>query len=184
MRSEGKRIGYVLRQGAILAMLAVYPLRGQMAQRVNASAHPVCPLSSDLSAGPRAAGQVLGEIDDPATGGRWLLFRDAVHFPGPGWLVWIANSNHACEAEPPEYGQRAKEQSRMRSSQFVIHSGDLLLLEQHTAVLDAKLEATALEPAILGEVLKVRLKVTGKVVLAVATGTGRANLAPADEAKR
>jgi flagella basal body P-ring formation protein FlgA len=72
----------------------------------------------------------------------------------------------------------------MRSSQFVIHSGDLLLLEQHTAVLDAKLEATALEPAILGEVLKVRLKVTGKVVLAVATGTGRANLAPADEAKR
>ncbi len=59
----------------------------------------------------------------------------------------------------------------------VIRAGDRLIVEEHTAVVDAALEAVRLNPAALGSTFKVRLKIGGKVLRAVALGPGRAALA-------
>jgi hypothetical protein len=181
---DTKRIGYAVIGTVFLAILPVYPLRGQTARNINTGANPDCASFSDRNARPNPAGQVLREIDDPATSGQWLLFRDGIHPSGPGRLVRVVNSNRRCEAWPQDRSQGESKHSGRSLSPAVIHAGEMLLLEQHSAVLDAQLEATALEQAALGERLKVRLKVNGKVVDAVATGTGRAALAPADEANR
>jgi hypothetical protein len=57
---------------------------------------------------------------------------------------------------------------------LVIHAGDRLIVEENTAVVESRLEAVALGPAVVGSPLDARLKVGGKVVRAVALGRGRA----------
>jgi flagella basal body P-ring formation protein FlgA len=56
----------------------------------------------------------------------------------------------------------------------VIRSGDRLIVEEHTARVDAVLEARAMNPAAVGGALDVRLTIGGVVVRAVALGPGRA----------
>ena len=63
----------------------------------------------------------------------------------------------------------------------MIHTGDALMVEEHTAVVDARLEAVALEPAVMGARFKARLKIGGKVVRVVAVSPGRASFAPEGE---
>jgi hypothetical protein len=58
----------------------------------------------------------------------------------------------------------------------VIRAGDRLIVEEHTAVVDAVLEARALNPAAAGAPLDVRLTMGGNVVRVVAVGPGRAAL--------
>jgi hypothetical protein len=58
----------------------------------------------------------------------------------------------------------------------VIRVGDRLIVEEHTAVVDAVLEARALNPAAVGAPLDVRLTIGGNVVRVVALGSGRAAL--------
>jgi flagella basal body P-ring formation protein FlgA len=48
------------------------------------------------------------------------------------------------------------------------------MVEEHTPVVDAVLEAQALNPAAEGESFDVRLTIGGKVIRAVALGPGRA----------
>ena len=59
-----------------------------------------------------------------------------------------------------------------------------MVVEEHTAVVDARLEAVALGPAAIGSPFEVRLKIGGKVVRVVALAPGRAALAPQAEARR
>ena len=63
----------------------------------------------------------------------------------------------------------------------MIRTGDALLVEEHSAVVDTRLEAVALESATKGARFKARLKIGGKVVRAVAISPGRADLAPENE---
>jgi flagella basal body P-ring formation protein FlgA len=63
----------------------------------------------------------------------------------------------------------------------VIRTGDALLVEEHTAVVDARLEAVALESAAKGARFKTRLEIGGKVVRAIAISPGRAGFAPESE---
>jgi flagella basal body P-ring formation protein FlgA len=58
----------------------------------------------------------------------------------------------------------------------VIRSGDRLIVEEHTDVVDARLVGRALNSVALGSVFNVRLAIGGKVVRAVALGPGRAAL--------
>ena len=50
------------------------------------------------------------------------------------------------------------------------------MVEEHTPVVDARLEAVALNPAMAGSVFNVRLSVGGRTMRAVALGPGRAVL--------
>jgi hypothetical protein len=60
----------------------------------------------------------------------------------------------------------------------VIRAGDRLVVEEHTPVVDALLEARALNPAAQGSALEARLSIGGRVVRVVALGPGRAELQP------
>jgi hypothetical protein len=121
-------------------------------------------------------GEVLREIEDPSTGDLWLLLRDANRSGGPGRLVLARQRSNteraACggTTQPLSTAQR-----------FVIRSGDALLVEEHTTVVDTRLEAVALESAAKGEHFKSRLKIGGKVVRVVAISPGHADFAPESE---
>lgn len=106
-------------------------------------------------------------FDDPACGVRWLLVRDAAHPGGPGRLVPTALSKGSAEAK-----------GSMEENSPVIRAGDGILLEEHTAVADVRLEAVALGPARAGERFAVRLKMGGRPVAAEALSPGRAIFAP------
>jgi hypothetical protein len=118
-----------------------------------------------------ANGQAVREIDDPPTGNHWLLMSDPGHPGGPGRMVLAAGLGR----EPAGVIAPARNRSQPRP---VIRAGDRLIVEENTAVAEARLEAVALGSAGSGSPLPVRLKVGGKVVRAVALTPGRAALAP------
>ena len=104
------------------------------------------------ASGSGPSGEVVREIDDPHTGDQWMLMRDPVHPEGPGRLVLVAGPG----MEPASAGTRDREQPGAScrradaASHPVIHAGDALIVEEHTAVVEARLEAVALGPAVAG----------------------------------
>ena len=159
--------------------LVVAPVVGACAQTTgNATAVPE-PLRV-VAATPETAldpdGQVLRQIEDRSTGDLWLLLRDQSRPAGPGRVVLIrqrTNTQGATLGGPA--------QALSRGERPMIHTGDALMVEEHTAVVDARLEAVALEPAVMGARFKARLKIGGKVVRVVAVSPGRASFAPEGE---
>lgn len=131
-----------------------------------AAPDPSSPNPSDL----------LREIDDAALGRRWLLYRDPRHPEGPGRLVAVSES-------APGRAHAASPLSRASSAALrpVIRAGDRVILEEHSPIVDARLEAIALVPAAQGSPLKVRLVLGGKIVQGVAIAPGRVGLAPQPE---
>ncbi len=145
--------------------LAVMLVAGACAQT---SGNAMAPLDSK--------GEVLRQIEDPSTGDLWLLFRDANRPGGPGRLLL---------ARQRSSGQRAAfggpAQPSTAGERLVVRAGDSLLVEEHTAMVDTRLEAVALESAAKGARFKARLKIGGKVVCAIAISPGRAGFAPESE---
>ncbi len=115
-------------------------------------------------------GEVLREIDDVHTGDRWLLIRNEQTPGGPGRLV-LVSADHNGIASTARRGVGHTEEA---VAPPIIRSGDRLIIEKHTAVVDAVLEARAVTPAAVGAAFDVRLTLGGKVVRAVALGPGRA----------
>jgi hypothetical protein len=122
-------------------------------------------------------GPVVREIDDGTTGDRWLLERDAAHPAGPGRLVRVETSGSGADQNSRngqgQGGDRIPAPARRRA---VIHAGDAVIVEDHTAEADARLEAVALMPAAVGEEFSARMKAGGAVVRVVALAAGRARL--------
>jgi hypothetical protein len=129
--------------------------------------------SASASGMAQASGEIVREIDDPHTGNRWLLMRDPSHPGGPGRLVAVASVRIRSSREGPG----------VEPLRPVIHSGERLIVEENTAVVEARLEAVALGPAVIGSPLDVRLRIGGKVVRAVALAPGRASLQPEMEVR-
>ena len=116
--------------------------------------------------------EIVREIDDPHFGGRWLLLHDEDHPGGPGRLVPSANGQGSSE-------ERSPGQNLFRTELVpVIHAGDRLVVEEHTAVADVRLAAVAMGPANTGATLAVRLSIGGRVARAVALAPGRAAFLP------
>lgn len=115
---------------------------------------------------PTPVSNVVRVISDPSTGDRWLLERDPVAPGGPGRLVRLSAGQ-----EPPLAAN-----DRIRNEKALppraIRAGDRIVVEEHTAVMDAELEGVALNGARTGATLRVRLKIGGRVVSAVAEGPG------------
>jgi len=129
-------------------------------------------LASTETMGQGVQGEVVREIDDPHTGDRWLLRRNDQVPGGPGRLVLVAAHQSATGGAIP----RAAGLNRDVQIPPVIRAGDRLILEEHTAHVDAVLEARAMNPAAPGASLDVRLTIGGNVVRAIALGPGRAAL--------
>lgn len=170
---DGRRnMGRVAEFISLAAALAAY-CPASIAQSAN-SVSPIPSTSQFIAAGvsvPRQlAGRVVREIDDPHSGARWLLMRDRDNPAGPGLLVLVAVAGR----QNGQGGTISTTSSELIPPRPVIRAGDRLVVEENTAVIEARLEAVALDPATLGSVFDARLKVGGKVVRVVALAPGRA----------
>lgn len=139
-------------------------------------------------------GDLVRELNDPHTGRRWLLYRDLSYPGGPGRLVEAAFERQSADLAPSDLAQSVLAPSALAqpagepgaldaSPSPVIHLGDRVILEESTPVVEARLEATALGPALTGSRLRVRLRIGGLTVSAVALGPGRVALAPPGETR-
>jgi hypothetical protein len=115
-------------------------------------------------------GKTVREIDDPHTRERWLLMRDELHPGGPGRLAPVDRDG---SGDAPAQATKPVSETRFHP---VIHAGDRLIVEEHTPVVDAMLEARALGSATVGSALNARLLIGGKVVRVVALAPGHASL--------
>lgn len=135
--------------------------------------------------------QAVREIDDPNTGAHWLLLRDPGQNGGPGRLLLLGNapgSNRKMARSevlgpPGAHDPSDTEESVSAPPPLVIRGGDRLVVEESTAVVEARLAAVALGPAAIGSRLRARLEIGGRVVRVVALGPGRAALAPEIEVR-
>jgi len=128
--------------------------------------------SAPASVEGQAPEKILREIDDPHTGDRWLLVRNGECPGGPGRLMRVTARRYKSGGA----ALRVAGQPEDAVFQPVIRAGDRLIVEEHSARVDAVLEARALNPAAAGTALDVRLAIGGKVVRVVALGPGRAAL--------
>jgi hypothetical protein len=96
------------------------------------------------------------------------------HPGGPGRLVPLGAGRHA---DLPLHT------AKLAMAVPVIRAGDRIVVEEHTDVVDAVLEAVALGPAVEQGPLDVRLRIGGRVVRVVALAPGRARLFSKGEAR-
>jgi hypothetical protein len=147
---------------------------------------PACSqiVASGAPSAERRSGNVIREIDDFATGDRWLLVRDEANPAGPGRMVRVetgkVNSTGGTESVQARKGTKGPGAAPLHP---VIHAGDAVIVEEHTSVVDARLEAMALGSAAVGAEFRARLKMGGKVLRVVALKAGRAELTPEREAQ-
>jgi hypothetical protein len=158
------RIGY----GSALAFSLCAWAQSAAAQAGIPDAAPVTIQSSV----PRelALGAVLKTVEDPSTELQWLLIEDPAHPGGPGQLVSVKSG--AGRAHPPRGVERVAQERP------VIRMGDAVQVEEHSAVVDASLQAVALSSAVPGGTLRVRLRIGGRMLKTRALGPGRAVLEP------
>jgi len=118
-----------------------------------------------------AAGAVRRQIDDPHSGLSWLLVADPAHPGGPGRLVSLTPDER--KAMPP------KRVAKPVAAKPVIWAGEAVQVEEHSPVLDVSLQAVALGSAAPGSMLRVRLRIGGRVLRVRALAAGRAAIEPA-----
>jgi predicted secreted protein len=119
------------------------------------------------------AGELLREIDDPHNGDRWLLMRDDKHPGGPGLMVLAATARMG-PGDPGNPSSSIQVGPEVSTPAPIIRVGDRVIVEENTAIVEARLEAVAMGPALAGVPFNVRLSIGGRVVRAVATTPGRA----------
>ena len=156
----------IMRVAAVLAMTAP-TVFGQAPASSSAGPRFLISSSAPVSASTLPGDEIIREIDDPRNGDRWLLMRDPDHPGGPGLLLLVsAVQVKNKQAAGPELTAQAP----------IIRAGDPVLVEENTAVAEARLEAVALGPAWQGSPFNVRLTMGGKVLRVLAAGPARAVL--------
>jgi hypothetical protein len=127
----------------------------------------------------------MREIFDQSNGIRWILHRDETGSPGPGRLVLTSFAGSPADSLVGEDSPSHKSPERNSTAPVpIIHAGDRLIVEEHTASVDAYLEAVALGSATTGAALTVRLKIGGRTVRAIAQGPTRALFVHVSESPR
>jgi hypothetical protein len=170
---------YVESAGGSLAVLTLLAagVRADAQHRDGSNREVRIPVASG---GHTESARLFREIDDPHSGARWLVVRDAANPGGPGRME-LARSARDSDAE----GKGTKTQLGGQAKPApMIRPGERLVVEEHSATAEAYLEAVALETAESGATLAVRLRIGGKVIRAVAVAPGRAALTPVAEVRR
>jgi hypothetical protein len=121
-------------------------------------------------------------IDDRGTGRRWLLVRQFDRPEAPALLLQMP-LKHSC-SQLPVADSAWRSPAAHQKLLPVIRPGDSVILSEDSTIADARLEAIALQPAATGQVLRVRLKLGGHLLRAVATAPGNAFLADGNEVGR
>ncbi len=136
----------------------------QQLSRIAALALAVPQLGQRVTAGQRAQSATAGEIRDPSTGAVWMLMRNTDYPGGPGRLVLVEQGSDSTSEAAPKT--------------LLIHAGDRIVVEEHSAVADARLTAIALTSAAKGETLRARMTIGGGVVMVRAVATANAEYDP------
>ncbi len=114
-------------------------------------------------------------IQDPHTAMRWLLERNPACPGGPGRMVLLSQKEGSQLGSVSMVNGMAT--INRNTQPPVIRSGDRLVVEENSALVEARLEAVALGSAVEGAEVRVRLAIGGRVLRAVALGPGRAAFA-------
>ena len=114
-------------------------------------------------------------VHDPHTGVNWLLERTPDRPGGPGRMI-------PATLEQLKLIRSADTGNPNRTAGVivqppVIRAGDRIIVEERTAVVEARLAAIALGPAKNGAPFNARLAIGGKVLRVTALGPGRAAIA-------
>jgi len=118
-------------------------------------------------------GSVFRERYDPSTGARWLLEQDRFRPGGPGcWVSVAAGNRESSTVATRTSASRPGNASGCET--VVIRAGDSIVVEEHSPIVDARLEAVALGSAVAGGTCRARLRIGGKVLVVVALGPGHA----------
>jgi hypothetical protein len=162
---------------AIISLASVVTLPGQCQQSNQTTFHrqDTCLNSAEGPSNIATSYSAIGTIEDFGTHRHWILLRNLSHPASPAMLVQKAPAL-SCE-RPSAEGSRLRSAPDARRSSFpVIRAGDHLIVSEHTRIVDADMEATALKPAAIGESLTVRLKFGSRTLSVIATAPGRASL--------
>lgn len=161
-----------------MAGVSVLLVASALAARGQTAAFELRISGTPTRAATQSTAQISREIDDPSTGDRWLLVPG--HGGGPGTLILAGHRETARSGEANAGVQSAPAADPVADQPVihapVIHAGDALVVEEHTAVVDVRLEAVALNSASAGAPLEARLKIGGNVVRVLANAPGRAVL--------
>lgn len=114
--------------------------------------------------------RVVGYLDDSLLPRRWAILKDDTHPEAPRTLV-PAGSSSAAVKQPG--GIKA---SNAGTRQNVVHAGDQLTLLDDSATLHLQLAAVAIENAMQGEQLRVRLVQGGAILSGVVLSPHRVKL--------
>lgn len=133
-----------------------------------------CLKGLETQSGYEARYRALREFEDPGTHQHWLLMRDQNRASGPALLVKVQHAECALLTDG-KMNPEASPRLQVRPI-LAIHPGDRLTLLEHTSVVDAELEATALQSAAVGDLLTVRLNFGGLTVRAIASAPGYATV--------
>jgi hypothetical protein len=161
--------------GGAFLVLALWTMPAALGQTCIVSASEKAVDAQDISSCAKTA---VSEKDDSWTGDRWLLVPNPAHPEGPGRWVRAAGFSLSHEPAHPTGSAAEKMLARDAAQPLVIHPGDRVVLEEHSTVADACLEAVALSAAASGGELKARLEIGGRMVRALALGHGRVVLVP------
>ena len=113
--------------------------------------------------------RVVGYLDDSLLPKRWAILRDDAHPEAPRTLVPAGSSSAAVKSHG---GIRMPVAGR----QNVVHAGDQLILLDDSATLHLQLAAVAIENAMEGETLRVRLVQGGAILSGVVLSPHRVKL--------
>jgi len=106
-------------------------------------------------------GPPLREIVDPCLGTRWQFVADVQHPERPGRLILIdpraRPMRAAAQPAPNELRNPDANSYRAAAQSRLIRAGDRVTVLQETAFLRARLQAVALESAVAGQTMRVRL---------------------------
>jgi hypothetical protein len=175
----GRKIDWAVAGLVLFATLA----RGQAAHSSASGLGFDISSSGPIQASRVPAGEIVREIDDQRNGDRWLLVHDPSHPAGPGLLVLVSAASMDPKdptARTDSHGLKLKSPAGTEvatpAPTPIIHGGDRVIVEENTPIVEARLEAVAMGPALAGSQFNARLSLGGRVVRAVAVEPGRAVL--------
>ena len=150
------------------------PILGQVCQEKNLAQDGPSRLSSAGEVSETGRFLAIRVIVDPHTHAQWLVERDSARPFRPARIRLIT------PAEVCPFTRSGHEAFRPFSSlrAAVIHAGEQVEVIEHTATVEARLEAIALSEAAVGETILVRLKANKRTVRGISLGSGFVALSP------